>query len=131
MEIKVNVPMNDYVVPTEVRAEVVQGICEAFLSEKLFDNVFHPYSDGSYRCKTLYIIKHSNSDRFYGFGTNRDEVKVRFNGEEMKAAFQALRKAGYHMFKVYMYGSWMGYRCSKKPFLDGGYEVSEFTDFID
>ncbi len=122
--------MNDYVAPTEVRSEVVQGICEAFLSEGMFDNVFHPYSDGPYRCKRLYIRK--RNDKCFGFGSWRDEDAVfRFNGEEMKAAFQALRKAGYHMFKVYRYGSWMGYRCSKKPFLEGGAEISEFIDFID
>lgn len=32
MEIKVNIPQNDYVQPTEVREEVVQAICNAFLS---------------------------------------------------------------------------------------------------
>lgn len=31
MEIKVNIPQNDYVQPTEVREEVVQAICNAFL----------------------------------------------------------------------------------------------------
>lgn len=32
MEITVNIPKNDYVQPTEVRQEVVQYICDAFLS---------------------------------------------------------------------------------------------------
>ena len=53
----------------------------------------------------------------------------------MKAAFEALRKAGYHMFRVRYYGSWMGYVAYEKPyFRDGdtvGTEVTEFTDFID
>lgn len=40
-------------------------------------------------------------------------------------------KAGYHIFKVYEYGSWMGYTCEKKPVLQNGKEVFEFNDFID
>lgn len=49
----------------------------------------------------------------------------------MKAAFKALRNAGYHMFRIYEYGSWKGYICDKKPFYDGGTEVTTFNDFID
>lgn len=42
MEIKVNIPQNDYVQPTEVREEVVQAICNAFLSNSCWD-IFHPF----------------------------------------------------------------------------------------
>lgn len=37
MEIKVNIPQNDYVQPTEVRENVVQAICNAFLSKSCWD----------------------------------------------------------------------------------------------
>lgn len=37
MEIKVNIPQNDYVEPTEVREEVIQAICDAFLSNSCWD----------------------------------------------------------------------------------------------
>lgn len=40
-------------------------------------------------------------------------------------------KDGYHMYKVYEYGSWMGYACDKKPFREGASEVLTFNDFID
>lgn len=46
MEIKVNIPQNDYVQPTEVREEVVQAICNAFLSNKLLG-----YFSSFLRCK--------------------------------------------------------------------------------
>lgn len=49
----------------------------------------------------------------------------------MKAAFKVLRSAGYHMFRIYKYGSWMGYICDKKPFIQDAEEVTTFNDFID
>lgn len=130
MIIQLNIPTNDYVQPTMVRQEVVQGICDAFLSNCAW-SIFHPCSDGRYRSKTLCIIKHSNSNKYHGFGTTRDTNYVRFNGREMEVAFQALIQSGYHMFKVYQYGSWMGYVCSKKPYYENGVEVFSFNDFID
>lgn len=39
MEITVNIPKNDYIQPTEVRQEVVQAICEAFLHGREFQNL--------------------------------------------------------------------------------------------
>lgn len=47
----------------------------------------------------------------------------------MKAAFKALRNAGYHMFLIYEYGLWKGYICDKKPFIQDGEEVTTFNDF--
>lgn len=35
------------------------------------------------------------------------------------------------MYRVYEYGSWMGYACDKKPHYEGNTEVFEFNDFID
>lgn len=132
MEIKIDIPQNDYVVPTEVREFVVQAICDTFLKDNVW-STFHPVSDGAYRAKTLYLTKNKSTGKYGGFSCKRyDDVEyLRFNGAEMETAFQALRCAGYHIFRVYQYGSWMGYRCSKKPYMDGGTEVFEFTDFID
>jgi hypothetical protein len=133
MEIKVNIPKNDYVQPKEVRQWVVQGICEAFLSHCCW-SIFHPHNDGFYRQATTSIVRHRNSKEFYGFhhGALLDsDESVRFNGEEMKTAFIALIDAGYHIFKVYQYGSWLGFKCSKKPHIDNGCEVFSFNDFID
>lgn len=133
MEITVNIPINDYVQPTEVRQEVVQYICDAFLSTCVW-RIFHPERQNAYRGKTLYVMISKRSGKAYGFGGYEafdSDVNIRFNGEEMKAAFKALRNAGYHMFRIYEYGSWKGYICDKKPFYDGGTEVTTFNDFID
>ena len=122
MEIKVNIPQNDYVQPKEVRESVVQDICDAFLQ----NCIYHPFNDGMYRHSDHRV----NRGRVY-VTFHSDNEGTRFNGAEMKAAFRALRDAGYHMFRVYIYGSWMGYKCSKKPYMENGNEVFEFNDFID
>lgn len=134
MEITINIPKNDYVQPTEVRQEVVQAICEAFL-ETHIDSTFHPGSDGC-RSPKVYVMPAHGKVRA-GFASaewahdHPEDGYIRFNGEEMKAAFHALRSAGYHMFRIYHYRTWMGYRCDKKPYYEGGTEVTEFNDFID
>ena len=139
MEIKINIPANDYIQPTEVRQEVVQGICEAFLAH-CADSCFHPFSQSAYRVKTLYIRKHKRDIKYFGFAHNdtyfSEDDHMKFNGAEMKAAFKALQDAGYYMFRVREYGSWMGYIVYHKPVYNGcGYScaerVTEFTDFID
>ena len=148
MEITINIPKNTYSVPTEVRQDAVQKICDAFIRGGS-ERCFHPFNDGV-RTATLCAYKKparpnpkTAEDFFYGFTNKRwcedhrdthDYISIR--GCEMEAAFNALRKAGYHMFKVrYFGGSWMGYVAYEKPyFRDGnteGTEVYEFADFID
>lgn len=114
MEIKINIPQNDYVQPTEVREDVVQAICTTFL-ETHINSIFHPFCD-RHRCKTIYVATKCPRGGFANSSwaeTNKKEGYVRFNGEEMKAAFKALQNAGYYMFRTYEYGTWMGYECSK------------------
>lgn len=53
MEIKINIPKNDYVQATEVREKVVQAICNTFL-ENHCDTTFRPYSDGRGRHARLF-----------------------------------------------------------------------------
>ena len=70
----------------------------------------------------------------YGGGTDEFfciKVEDENDAAQMKAAFEALQNAGYYMFRVYEYGSWLGYKCSKKPFMNDGERVTEFNDFID
>jgi len=131
MEITVNIPQNDYVQPTEVKQHVVQAICEAFLSGGCW-STFHPFNDGHTRARHTGVLCHINGEP-YGFGDApfTNDCFIKFNGAEMKAAFKALIKAGYYIFRVYEYGTWMGYKVSKKPFLQGGEEVTFFNDFID
>lgn len=125
----INIPKNDYIQPTEVREWVVQGICEAFLS----GSVYHPRQEGYYRHATPMLMKWESGR--YSFATEPicevDDRKTKFNGKEMERAFEELHKAGYFIFRIYKYNSWMGYKCHKKPFLEGGTRVKWFEDFID
>lgn len=132
MEITINIPKNDYVQPTEVRPHVVQAICEAFLAQKAF-STFHPHSEGCYRQATLFVcLYNGKGSSFHHEPWHKDEQSYKFNGAEMRAAFKALRDAGYHIFKRLHYGSWLGYEVRKRPYdYDGGTEVYDFTDFID
>ena len=133
MEITVNIPKNDYVQPTEVRPEVVQAICEAFLNGGAW-GTFYPFSGSVYRPATRLVeVKCGKGVSFVSqrWNLSEDEIYYRIYGCEMKAAFEALIKAGYHLFKVYDHGSWVGYVCKRKPYRENGTEVYEFTDFID
>ncbi len=124
MEIKVNIPINNWKEETEVREEVVQGICESFLSENAW-STFHPHSEGAYRKKTNYIYRHKNGTIFHGFtGTPfTTDVNIRFNSVELKTAVECLKKAGYYFYEVYTYGTWLGYFCSKYPTFSKGRRV--------
>lgn len=128
----IQIERNDYVQPTRIREEVVQGICDAFLDNNVY-STFHPFSDGRGRRRTLILCRHKVDGKYYGFTDELFDSQegIKFNGAEMKQAFEELIKAGYYMFRVYKYGSWMGYVCSKKPYYQGGTPVTSFDDFID
>jgi hypothetical protein len=127
-EIKVSIPVNDYMQPQEVREEVVQAICTAFLRTESGWRTFHPYCYGYGRSANIYIdIKRP----YFNCPSPKSENVRRIHGCEMQAAFSALRKAGYHMFSTYTHGGWLGYTCEKKPHVHGCVEVDSFTDFID
>ena len=147
MEITINIPKNTYSVPTEVRKDVVEIICNAFINGGC-DKVFHPCSDGCCRPATLCAYRKPKAVNqygkaveergwFYGFeskGRCADYTLCEFyevRGCEMNVAFSALREAGWHIFRVYEFGTWRGYQVSSKPYLEGGSEVYGFTDFID
>lgn len=131
MEITINIPKNTYSVPTEIRQEVVQGICDAFLNGGVFFPNYHG-SCGRHR----YVVREDYGSGYKGvyFREKHDGVFVcksyRIHGCEMQTAFDVIIKAGYHIFRHCDSG---GYEVSKKPHLDfgRGYEVTEFTDFID
>lgn len=128
----VQIKKNEYVQPTEAREEVVQAICDAFLRRCAW-STFHPTTVSLYRKATLLVIGHANGE-WYGFHYEPfglGDKCERIRGVEMKQAFKELRKAGYHIFRVYEYRCWPGYRVSDKPYMEGGTEVFEFEDFID
>ena len=124
----VQIEKNDYVHPTEVREEIVQGICDAFLAGTAF-SIMNPRTVSLYRRRTLLIIRHKGG-KYYGFSDiPLDDECERFNGAEMKEAFRVLREAGYHIFWVE--GVFGGYKVGKRPVMDGCHEVTEFSHFID
>lgn len=130
----IKIPQNKYVQPTEVREEVVQAICEAFLHRP---TVFHPNRDGRCRDPHRFVVKNKNGKEYLEFRSRVLDFQegIRFTGAEMKRAFEELIKAGYYMLRVYSYGSWMGYECSDKPFDDfwsiKPQVVTSFEDRID
>lgn len=131
----IEIKKNDYVQPTEVREEVVQAICEAFLDRSCW-RIFHPASESCYRRATMYV--QVRNGKGIGFSDRCDflgDSGIKVRGCEMSAAFDIIRNAGYHIFKLYYFGSWKGYVVSEKPFYrEGnreGIEVTAFTDFID
>jgi hypothetical protein len=128
----ITIKKNTYEIPTEIREEAVQAICDAFLTRCCW-STFHPFSEGCYRRATKYVLANSDG-KWYGFHYepfSSSESKINITGVEMREAFKELRKAGYHIFRVYEFGSWMGYKVSDKPYLQGGSEVTDFNDFID
>ena len=132
MKIVIDIPKNTYKVPTEIRPEVVQYICEAFL-KGCCNSTFHPFGTSVYRRETRSVeIRDGHG---VGFINPNDypcqKNHIRFHGCEMAAAFKVLRKAGWHIFKYQVYGTWTGYRTCQTPFFEGGTEVTEFVDFID
>lgn len=143
MEIKVNIPKNDYVQPTEVRAKVVQDVCNHIIycmnncSPKVYNLRIKDYS---WRNATLYIFYrgtiHPEVRGLTGTSDHDNDspekyVKVRTC--EMKAVFKVMQKAGYHIFASHnITNNVHTYVFTTKPVLDGR-EAKEidFRLFID
>lgn len=122
MEIKVNIPQNDYKEVTEIREWVVQEICNILLR----GDVFHPTSGG--RCRNADRVIHlAQRGLMSGFGTlpGNDNTYVRIHSCEVKAAVTAFKNAGYYLFECYEYGSWIGYKIDKYPSIERGRRVEE------
>lgn len=130
----INIPKNDYVTPTECRQEVVQAICEAFLSDAQAWSSFYPYSANRYRLSKLFVVS-KDGKKFYGFRseTTDDIAYYRIRGCEMKAAFKCLLQAGYHIFRYYAFNDtqYPAYCVRKEPFMRNAQEVFSFEDKID
>lgn len=128
------IPTNTYRKINTPNPLAVKGICEAFLSKCVW-NIFHPVSDGLYRCKHYYIRKHKKENKFFGFcDDNRDKANydyMRIYDCDVKEAIKILKEKGYHLFRVYEYRTWEGYRVSEKAYMDNGIEVTDFNGSID
>ena len=135
----IQIKKNEYTQPTEVREFMVQGIIDAFIGG-VYGSVFHPFNQGAYREAKLYLYKEPWQKRPYffqhtsDFGKKEEYYLGKIRGCEMKEAFRLIQEAGYYIFKVYEYGTWMGYMVSEKPYVSdykGAEKVTEFNDFID
>lgn len=136
MEITLNIKPNTYQVPNEVREFAVQALCDYLLDDYGARNVFHPKTDSCYRRQNIYVKKSKKTNKWVGCGdwawAERESVEsTSLRTCEVQAAFKALIANGYHIFRVYSYGCWLGYVVSPKPHYDDGTKVSEFTEFID
>jgi hypothetical protein len=133
----IDIKQNTWHEPIEVREKVVQLICEAFLAPNCW-STYHPCSDGAYRRKHTYVRVHIGKGVGFTDSDSPTHKKddIEFNGAEMKQAFVELRKAGWHMMRIYEYRTWKGYICCSRPYLEGNCwgnwcEVTELTDKVD
>lgn len=119
MEIKVNIPANDYVQPSEVRESVVQMIC-TYIVEKMNDKQL--YSEDTFN---LYIEHYNWSYRLYAsiykgkmwlFRSTQSSTfeDIRIRGCEMNTVFDALLNAGYFIFETRKSDGKVVYTFSKK-----------------
>ena len=124
MEIKVNIPTNDYVQPTEIRQEVVQQICDIILKNYIDTDNEVRFTDEN---PVLFIGKSYFSNKKF------EDYQIRVRGCEMNAAFQALIQACYYIYGYYNV-TWKNhtYQFSKKPVYKGSsHHLQGFTSFID
>ncbi len=133
MEIKINIPQNEFVTPKEIRPHLVESICkyliammergvcaEGCTSKTITPNTplfFYSYGDG-----IRYEIK---------CYTEEPSRTTRIRGVEMQAVFSALQDAGYYIYGFNCNGE-HEYVFSKKPsYRDFKATRIEFTTFID
>lgn len=119
MEIRVNIPANDYVQPSEVREDVVQMISSHIIQqmnrnangEGLYKLFMERSRDNTYE---LYIEIYNGSVR--QFWTDRRSMlnQVRVRGCEMSTVFDVFRNAGYFIFVANESNGEVVYTFSKK-----------------
>lgn len=145
----IQIKKNEYVQPTEVREEVVQAICDAFLG---IDGDAHQSPSLWHKLRTaginydqkptLYVAVHNKRRDYSGFATEEKMKEVlrlhpndytfhRMRTVEVARAFQELIKAGYYMYGVNYYTQ-STYWCYCKPECDGYTSgLEEFKGNID
>lgn len=126
----IQIPKNDYIEDTSVNETTVQEICNVLLS----GDVWHPYSENAYRVSNNELMSWGKGSPFVCFGdsyyhrSGTEHEFKRFNEAEMRRAWKEIIAAGYHIFEIWEYGSWHGYKCVKTPYYNGGREVADFSE---
>lgn len=127
MEIKIKT--NDYQRPSVVREDVVQLICNSFLQGDIYKATSCNHINADY-CVDTASPTYPRFYNGYKSGINEKHIEHRFNGAEMSAAFDALIKAGYYIFKGYDGG--VVYKCQRRDFNNDGWQmVTHFDTRID
>lgn len=140
MEIKIDIPQNDYIQPTEVREDVVQHLCDLICCR------MNGSESGVYEMSIkerigmpmrLYLFY--DGCKVCGHGSTLDEwdrkrknyEKVRTS--EVQAAFEIIQNAGYYIFPFYCTtDGYHTYYFSKRPSLNSRRaERQKFNLFID
>lgn len=138
MEIKINIPKNNYKEPTEVRQEVVQDICNYIIRHLEYtDAVGITVYDSNYHNAGLWYRRSTN---FRGetcimitnsVKSSETDKYVRVRGCEMQAVFDAMIAAGYFISGSYcITNQEHTYLFTYKPDKYDNF-VTKFTRFID
>lgn len=127
MEIKINIPKNDYKYPTEVRESVVEQVCKHIINTTC-DNNFNDFI----------LVKDENPCVYYkpnvqyAFNCVPSNGSIRLTTIEMKSVFTALQDAGYYIFHERFSNCESKFHFTKKPYYKNRKcERIEFNAFID
>lgn len=116
MEIKINIPQNDYVQPTEVREEIVQLVCDAIV------NMANEVASLDIQTeKRMGICINTKNHWLYGVPDDGSYTHSRgVRTCEMEAAFKIVQNAGYYIYPTRcVCPSEYSFTFSKKPYLNG------------
>lgn len=105
MEIKVNIPKNNYQKPTQVREHIVQAICDYLLRVRVWreENIYYCYDNIKNKIVT--------NEKLY-----KDSSTEKPNECEMQCAFDCLIKAGYNIFGLHNISRGDVYYISEKDY---------------
>lgn len=125
------IPENEWKPTEEIRENIVQDICNAFLNGTS-GAIFRPYNTSIYRRRTNGLVYYKDG-KPQGFGCKPlfdGDTIVKFTSKELNAAIKCLVKAGWHLFFADNCG-WPCIKCSKYNYMDGGREIYEWEEFFD
>lgn len=139
MEIKVNIPKNDYKEPTEVRQDVVQEIA-SFLCERIRTSKNHTFEiwiEQHYdRPSELWLVRRKNDGKMCNIESreryDRNYSYAKIFTAEMVAVFKALLDADYICYGRYNVTDQTHiYTLTDRDFRPGESRFVNFTDIID
>jgi len=122
-----NIPINDYVTPKEVREHVLQLICNAFLQGYGDRRIFKGFCGTS---TDSVITPYVNDTGFVSMSATTGKPYEVIRGCELSKAFDELIKAGYYMYRRIDPATGAdSFAAGKKPFMIGWERVSRGTGY--